>query len=263
MRGFTQFSRQFKVLAWKNYLLKIRGWQILLMELLIPVIIIIALGGVKVAIGQDSYSETHPQNFHDVKPFDNLYATVPCVGDNLVSSCVLGKDSCQKFVTRKNPLGYLSSCQNRKIAVTPSTPGVGSPSDTAAQAFVSYMNKVSLYANQLSTFTYFPSEQSFIDYTQSKTYTITGDVYSSAVVFNSAAPAWDYTLRMNRTYVYGRKQPSPNTANKAEDISVISPTSAGSILKGSELLTFNTLGTSWSGLYGRLFIVLVIHNNVI
>jgi len=44
----AQFWRQFRVLAWKNRLVKQRSWQSLLVELLVPVIIIIALGGVKV-----------------------------------------------------------------------------------------------------------------------------------------------------------------------------------------------------------------------
>ena len=242
----AQFFRQFKVLAWKNFLIKIRGWQILLMEILIPVIIIIALGGVKIAIGQTTYSQTYPQNYHEVAPFNNLYTyNAPlCQGNNLVYSCLL-PPGCSKLQTPTNPLGHLSSCQIRKIAVTPSTAGVGTASDTAAQAFVSYMNKASPFANKFSTFTYFPSEQNFIDYTQSKTYTINGDIYSSAVVFNSAAPTWDYTLRMNRTYNtgYGRRASySPDTSSKAEDISVISPTAGGSVLGGSELLMFNSLG---------------------
>ena len=228
-------------------MLKIRGWQILLMEILIPIIIIIALGGVKQAIGQTTYVQTYPQNYHDVAPFDNLYTlnAPACQGDNLVISCVLPK-GCSSLQTIQNPLLYLSSCQIRKIAVTPSTAGVGTTSDTAAQAFVAYMNKNSPFANKFSTFTYFPSEQNFIDYTQSKTYTINGDIYSSAVVFNSAAPAWDYTLRMNRTYTTGygrgRSSSSPTTADKAEDISVISPTAGGSVLAGSELTDFNYLG---------------------
>ena len=245
----AQFFRQFKVLAWKNYLLKIRRWQILLMEILIPIIIIIALGGVKQAIGQTTYSPTYPQNFHDVSSFDNLYTlNAPiCSGDNLVISCILPK-GCGKLQTPQKPLNYLTSCQLRKIAVTPSTAGVGTTSDTAAQAFVSYMNKASVIANKFSIFTYFPSEQNFIDYTQSKTYTINGDIYSSAVVFNSAAPAWDYVLRMNRSYYTGYEfkgfsSYSPNTNNKAEDISVISPSAGGNVLSGIELEQFNAIGT--------------------
>ena len=247
----AQFFRQFKVLAWKNYLLKIRGWQILLMEIIIPIVIIIALGGVKVAIGQTTYSETYPQNYHDVTAFDDLYTRNPtdCLGDSLVWSCQLSLANCGKF-NPLDPYAYLKKCQMRKIAVTPSSAGVGTASDTAAKAFVSYMNMASPFANQFKTFVYFPSEQNFIDYTSSKTYTITGDIYSAGVIFNAAAPQWDYVLRMNRTYYPGLPKRdgnpsnwgSPDTSSKAEDISVISPSNGGAVLSGIELTQFSSLG---------------------
>ena len=48
--GFADFSRQFCALAWKNYKLKIRSWSVLLLELLVPTVIILALGSIKLVI---------------------------------------------------------------------------------------------------------------------------------------------------------------------------------------------------------------------
>lgn len=50
------------------------------------------------------------------------------------------------------------------------------------------------------------------------------DIYSSAIIFNRAYPNWDYSVRLNRTYVdYGQDQDSPDTSLPVNDISVTSP----------------------------------------
>jgi hypothetical protein len=181
---------------------------------------------------------------------DNLFVFNPplCTDDNLVWSCrqpkaCLAKSSAAAVANPKQALSYLSSCQARQIAVAPSTAGAGSASDSAAQAFVKYMNQVSPYAAMATTFQYFPSESAFLTYMGSNTYTVSGSVYSSAVIFNAGAPAWDYTVRYNRTYYqFNRKVNAPDTSSKAEDISVISPSGGGYLVGGNELNQFNALG---------------------
>ena len=240
----AQFWRQFRVLAWKNALVKVRGWQSMLLELLIPIIIIIALGGVKNAIGQTSYDQTLPSNYRDVPPFDNLYTynAPQCTDDNLVYSCLLPR-TCTKSISAKNPLEFLSKCQLRKIAVAPASSG-DAASTAAATQFVQWANAASKNAAAAGTFVTFASEQSVVSTVSANSYTINPpDIYSAAVIFNSGPPNWDYVLRMNRKfYSYGRKTGAPNTALKAEDISVVSPSVPGSILAGSELTKFNTIG---------------------
>ena len=181
---------------------------------------------------------------------DNLFVFSPplCTDDNLVWSCqqpkaCLATTAATAATNPKQALSYLSSCQARQIAVAPSVAGAGSTSDSAAQAFVKYMNQVSPYAALANTFQYVPSESAFLNVVGGSSYTVTGSVYSSAVIFNAGAPAWDYTVRYNRTYYqFNRKIVSPSTLDRAEDISVISPSGAGNILGGNELNQFNTLG---------------------
>ena len=243
---YGQFFRQFRVLAWKNALLKVRGWQVLLMELFIPILIIVALGGVKNAIGQTKYRKTLPANYHESARLDELYTTKApsCTDDNLVMSC-LQPPSCYVSYNPMKPT-YLQQCKLRNIAVAPNVVG-NVAADTAARAFLDFIPLISKYASLANTFQYFASEQAFLDYIGGDTYTYQGNVFSSAVIFNSGAPAWDYTIRMNKTYTnfgtgntyYGD---APSTGNPAEDIAVISPSAGGNFLSGVEMLAFGDMG---------------------
>ena len=46
----SQFAQQFKAVAYKNALLKVRNWKVLLFELLIPVLVIFAMIQLKAAL---------------------------------------------------------------------------------------------------------------------------------------------------------------------------------------------------------------------
>jgi hypothetical protein len=50
-----EFAQQFRVMAWRNMKLRARGWVLLLLELLVPTVIIIALGGIKVILAPSSF----------------------------------------------------------------------------------------------------------------------------------------------------------------------------------------------------------------
>jgi hypothetical protein len=196
-------------------------------------------------IGQTSYSQTLPSNYHDVPSFDSLYTySAPrCTDDNLVYSCLLPR-TCLKSVSAKDPLGFLSQCQLRNIAVAPASPG-DAGSVAAATQFVQWANAASKNAAAAGTFVVFPDEDTVVNTVLGTGYTINPrTVYSAAVIFNAGAPNWDYVLRMNRTFYNSspRKIGAPNTALKAEDISVVSSSVPGSILAGNELTKFNTMG---------------------
>jgi hypothetical protein len=236
----SQFFRQFRVLAWKNALLKVRGWKVLLLEIGIPLIIIVALGGVKVAIGQTTYRENFPANYHEGASFDELYTTkLPsCMDENLVVSCLQ-----PKTCFAKGPAAYLT-CVPRKIAVAPATAG-NAAAEAAAHSYIAFMQQVSASVKRADTFKYFPSEAAFVDTLRGDSYAIdaTQDIYSSALIFTSGAPAWDYTVRLNRTYVlYGKSLDAPDTSSNAMDASVISPNAPGSELGGQELMHFGMMG---------------------
>jgi len=226
-------------LAWKNAILKVRQWQTLLLEIAVPVVIIIALGGVKNVIGQTTYQATYPANYHEAPTLDDLYTTrAPlCAENNLVYNCLQPAACLRKFDPK-----YLASCQLRKIAVAPADP-TNAAAATAAQSFVAFVPQISPMAAAAGTFQYFPSEQAFLAYVGTDTYAYAGDVYSSAVIFKSGAPGWDYTVRVNQTYyAYGGRFGSPDTGSPAEDISVISPSGGGQQLGGQELVQFAQVG---------------------
>ena len=213
-----QFFRQFRVLAWKNALLKVRGWGSLLLEVLVPTVIIIALGGVKTSIPTFVVPPSYPTNYSSSSPLDLLYTTYApnCKDQNLVDSC-LQRKSCRS----DSKLRYLQTCQQRKIAVAPSSSN-NAVADAAATAFILFARNSSATARAFSSFTYFSSEDEFLKHIGSKTYSIDPSIaiYSSAIIFNEGYPNWDYTVRLNRTYtVFGTSLPSPSTAAPINDIS--------------------------------------------
>jgi ATP-binding cassette, subfamily A (ABC1), member 3 len=220
-----QFFRQLKVLAWKNALLKVRCWGSLLLEIIIPTIIILALGGVKFAIPTTTIAESFPSDFMESSSLEYLYKynAPKCRDQNLVYSC-LGEKGCIS-----DPAGeFLKKCQQRKIAVAPKYQSNldASTASTAAAEFMEFARSSSTEANKRSTFTYFKSESDFISHLTSSSYSVDPrvDIYSSAIIFTEGYPNWNYDIRLNRTYVEnGRSLESPDTSLPVNDISVKSP----------------------------------------
>ena len=221
----NQFLRQFRVLAWKNAVLKYRGWGTLLLEIVVPTVIIILLGVVKSVIPIKTVPEAFPISYSASSTLDSLYTTnAPfCRGQNLVLSC-LQKRGCTTDLRGE----YLLKCQQRKIAVAPSSPSNVAAKD-AANAFIKFAQNSSAIAKTLSAFTYFESEASFMDYVESTSYSVDPSVpiYSSAIIFNEGYPNWDYTVRLNMTYsINGVIDASPSTALPVNDIAAKSPDSS-------------------------------------
>jgi ATP-binding cassette, subfamily A (ABC1), member 3 len=221
----NQFLRQFRVLAWKNAILKYRGWGTLLLEILIPTAIIILLGVVKFIIPSKTVLGNFPSDYSSSSTLDNLftYGAPTCRDQNLVYSC-LKKKGCASDLDGK----FLRTCQQRKIAVAPSSRS-NVAADAAANEFIKYARNASAIAALRSTFTYFESEDSFLNYMGSTSYSIdpTVPIYSSAIIFNGGYPNWDYSVRLNMTYtVFGTNQRSPDTSKPINAINVKSPSNS-------------------------------------
>lgn len=217
------FCRQFGVLAYKNFLIKRRHCIVLILELAFPIIVIIALGGLKSIVKPKLINESIPSSYYPSSGTFNNFDLVqydvvpPCYSANLVWSCLQP--------TFPNLCTYSSTgqgCKRQHIAVAPSSQSAYS----TAASFVSWMYEQSPNAKTYSTFVLFKSEDDFISYIEDSSYgtSSTGSIYSSAIIFNSGSPAWDYTLRMNRTFypVSGFGQPfsNPETVIPNVDISV-------------------------------------------
>jgi ABC-2 family transporter protein len=217
-----QFFRQLKVLAWKNALLKVRCWGSLLLEIIVPTIIIVALGGVKFAIPTTTIAETFPSDFMESSSLDYMYKynAPKCRDQNLVYSC-LGERGCISDEAGE----FLRKCQQRKIAVAPKYQS-NLNAGAAAAKFVEFARSSSTEARNRSTFTYFESESEFISRLTSSSYSVDPrvDIFSAAIIFTDGYPNWNYDVRLNRTYVEnGISKESPDTSLPVNDISVKSP----------------------------------------
>ena len=220
-----QFLRQFRVLAWKNAILKIRGWGTLLLELLIPIVIIILLGVVKNAIPTKTVPQSFPSDYSSSSSLDTLYTynAPTCRDQNLVYSC-LQKKGCVSDLEG----AFLKKCQQRRIAVAPGATS-NAAAVSAATDFLVYAKNASAIGRSRSTFTYFESETAFLNYMGSPAYSVdpTVPIYSSAIIFDSGYPDWDYSVRLNMSFtVFGRSVKSPDTSLSNNAISIKSPSNS-------------------------------------
>mmetsp|Transcript_30098 Transcript_30098/g.30579 ORF Transcript_30098/g.30579 Transcript_30098/m.30579 type:complete len:1840 (-) Transcript_30098:237-5756(-) len=191
----TQFNTQLRVIMWKNAVLKLRSWYIIIAELGIPIIFMLALYGIRGAITEETKDLFYPSIPVPTESFRQMYFDPPCSGENLLWRC-------NSEERRPNcSMGQL--CQSKKIAVAPSN----KDSIQTAQNFASYalLHLDGLKAKSMQSddyVTYFESEQAFIDVISSGSYSRDEsiDLYSAAVIFTSGPPAWDYTVRLNSSF---------------------------------------------------------------
>ena len=220
--SFSQFSTQFTILAWKNAVLSWRGKLMLLSEIMIPVAIIITLGSVKNSFGQTKRPQLLPSDYIESTSLEDLFLTAAprCREQNLVWDCLGTKSQCRPYNTSSVLAGlHLAICQRKKIAVAPSFAG-NLAASAAASDFIEFAKYISASATTASTFTLFGSEEMFLDAISGSEY-IFGDIYSSAIIFYSGSPNWEYTIRLNRTFTYKSfKNSSPDTLKNPIDISV-------------------------------------------
>ena len=114
----------------------------------------------------------------------------------------------------------------RHIAIAPADASNDNAA-SAARNFVTWMSTQSELAKQYSTFVFFPSENALLAYFNDAGYANdpTKNIYSSAIIFKSGYPNWDYTFRMNQTYYPafwggGNSASNPQTVGNDLDLSV-------------------------------------------
>ena len=207
-KQMEDFVRQFKALAWKNFILKTRYWGTLLLELGVPTMCIISVGILSIVLPAYQFKYSIPDSYVAIPSFrssdpNNVFGTSGCSKiSNIVWSCdKLYKDNvnCQgNFSTAFNFLS--SQCQLRKIAIAPQSAG-GSSSNDAAAGLVSWFNNNNTIFQSYDTFEYFSSEQEFLNYINNPGYAVDPSiqVFSAAVIISGGYPQWEYSLRMNQT----------------------------------------------------------------
>lgn len=203
------FLRQFKALAWKNFILKTRYWGTLLLEIGVPTMCIISVGILSIVLPAYKFTYSIPDSYSAIPSFrssdsNNVFGTSGCSKiSNIVWSCdKLYKDNinCQgDFSTAFNFL-QSSKCQLRKIAIAPLSAG-GSASNDAAVGLVSWFNNNNTIFRSYDTFVYFSSEEAFLNYINNPGYAVDSSiqVFSAAVIISGGYPQWEYSLRMNQT----------------------------------------------------------------
>ena len=221
-----EFVHQVRVLAWKNFNIKLRNWVALCLEVLTPIVIVIALGGVKAGIGATTYTSVSPMNYRHGSTLEALYTqNAPlCTDMNLVYMCALSV-SCANFKNYAAGAWLSTRCTERKIAVVSDVAG-NDGATAAAMGFMAYAYSVSPTANKKQTFQFFPSEAAFESVVTDPMYTVRGDLYSSAIVFHSGFPDWDYTVRVNRSYTYRRLSRTSPVSAKPMTIGLATPNTA-------------------------------------
>jgi len=248
LSSFAQFFRQFRVLAWKNALLKLRSPITLIMELALPTLIIIAVGGIRSVLKPTTVEKKIPFTFNYVVPFAYQYPLTSYSqssnqkswgNQNLVYRCPTSDDpgSGTSYESDSSKI----DCQRMKIAVAPEYATGQDASGTAADDFVSFMNDI---VNNLSgadqpvgdwldsndTVVRFDSESSFVSYIKDPRYSqdVTIPPYSSLVVFKSGYPNWEYSVRMNKTfYSYNYEKDQVDTTSIPIDIGTKVPSADG------------------------------------
>jgi hypothetical protein len=206
----SDFFRQFKVLAWKNFLLKSRQKMTLLLEILIPVVIILLVGLLQSVIEPtviDAYlpsQAVYPDAYYSV-PFEEQYGfqNFNCyIEKNLVKRCACTWEGKLKNRNDWNaPLLYPEdiNCERMNIAVLPDDANNADAID-AVNNYVAFMNSKSGNASYFETFIKFDSEEQLLEAINDKLYSWEGPIFSSAVIFKQNFPNWDYMIRMNYTY---------------------------------------------------------------
>eukprot|EP01041_Mallomonas_annulata_P010963 gene10963-22907_t len=210
----SQFFLQLRIIMWKNATLRIRFWSVLLLELAIPSIFMLALFGIRNTIKSNIIEENIPSSIYDSQSptFREMHSTPDWVGENLLWRCVLKKIPSTSF--NDSASNY---CQARQIAIAPSSASAASDAMAFKDwAIKNYPLKSTSSSASDSFFKYFDSESAFLNYINADRYGFDNSIpiYSAAIILNSGYPAWDYSIRMNRTFT-SRKIVARNRAGSA------------------------------------------------
>ena len=165
--------------------------------------------------------------------WQGTYPTNLCNTENLFWRCA-GRRDWQDSCTLPQGQG----CQRKKIAIAPMSSTSGAMS--AAQEFFNFANALYPAVQSFSNgsypytydvgaaFEYFLSKSDFDSKIDADSYgTDGGTIYSGAILVQTGAPAWEWTLRLNQTYFrYGQRQLNPQTGDGAIDDTIKQPADA-------------------------------------
>jgi hypothetical protein len=211
----SKFWNQIKALAWKNLLIRYRNIFTLLFEIVIPVGVLIGMWGIRLALNPKLTKMSIPDYAYQINSLGFYYYSPPFYGgENPLWYCTSSSCNNRDFnlITYEEFEECYSKCQLKRIAVAPQNENDDLTS--IAKDFINYTSSIP-YTGWVPTpladnnftipddlFVFFESESSFTDYITSAKYSIDPDyyIYTAAIVFNSASPSWDYTIRTNKTY---------------------------------------------------------------
>ena len=210
MSSFGDFTRQFKALAWKNYVLKTRNFGTLLLELAVPTILIIALGVLNKILPQQKYETNSPSsyiqafnfNVNDTQ-YNMYYGNALCYRSygNIVWSCQGSGINCNNINNNNNTAildKVKATCQLQYIAVAP-TDASNTAAVTTATDFVNYANTY-ISPIGVNNFVLWSSEGKFNSYIKGTDYTLIGKTYGAGIFFSGSDPTWNYIISVNQSY---------------------------------------------------------------
>jgi hypothetical protein len=220
--GYQGFWTQFYALCWKNRVLKLRHWSTLALELALPTIIILALWGVLQVIKPTVSKESIPDRPQYFSYLNNLGGNPPCQFypySNLLWDCQQ-TTSCpqqQWQVSEQDIFGI--GCRRSYIAVAPESADNADAAAAAAEFVMWAEADPTKSANgNLTDATYklFSSEGELTNHIMDPLYVIKADGFlvSSAIVFLSGAPNWEYVLRFNQSVVPSTTLPDVDNSVK-------------------------------------------------
>ena len=237
----SKFLQQFSALARKNYLLKLRNPKVLLFEFLIPLLMIYAMVELRGALDPQKVDKVLPTtltpDYYATQDLSTImngpFRWYDCFGDSLLWICgnrVAFQDidastdnPCLDFDIATSTYSFdleKGNCQRRYIAVAPSSSSKAS-ARRATSDFMTWAGDV--YGDLGDIFHEFDSEDELMEYFQKPGYSLKDNLklFSSAIIFESDGPDWEYTLRHNRTGVHlGRRQLLPKTDVDPQDLTV-------------------------------------------
>lgn len=208
------------MLAWKNRLLKLRNWSVLLLELAIPCVVLLGIYGLTAALKATVVDESVPVVPKYAYSMSEMYSYAPCDGRNLLWACFVPDTKlCANGNGKMNGgWGQLTTpnkniCQRQMIAIAPSD-GADTTTKTAATDFYNWVSAHPSFGGinrNVTFFKLYASESAFLSDVKNPLYSISTkiDLISAAIIFRSGKPSWDYTVRMNRTESKGKVILSP------------------------------------------------------
>ena len=213
------FFRQLKTILWKNYVIKSRHPTELFLEFAIPLLVIIAMWGIRLSLNNRVTDVYIPSKGVYSESIQDFYEHPWCQTENLVWLCAASTANCHEL--NDESIGF-PGCKLKRIAVAPSDES-DSDSINTVRSFIQWANETIPATRNDTLFVEFDSQKAFLKTIGQTSYSKEANdpIYTALIVFRGGYPDWDYTVRMNRTRADGTDfQSTPPTRFSAVDNSV-------------------------------------------